>query len=129
MLIFVKDYEANHTEVSEERLTRTRRTLLQRLKNDVTDRRRQSLHELVKIDLRMEDQLQRVGKQRPELIPEDEPEQISVNILNRFFQRLRGHNRSEKVLESTQKIMDIFNRVDIHKKLLILGEPGAGKNY
>ncbi|MGD1952435.1 MAG: NACHT domain-containing protein [Leptolyngbyaceae cyanobacterium] len=100
-----------------------RRQLLAIVKKEVNRRLANSLHNLVKLDLYMEDQRQRVGNPRLELVPEDS--ELSFQAVNRVL-----HSKSKKPsldLKFTQKIIEVFDRPDIAGKLLILGKPGSGK--
>lgn len=111
-------------------MQRSRRNLLRRVKFNVDGQLANSLHKQVKLDLDMEDQQQQIGKHKNELIPEDHLEISSITtkfFLNRDFQSFGGQTDQPLVLDSTQKIVDIFDREDIQRQLLILGEPGAGK--
>ena len=56
---------------SKAELLKLRKQVLTRLKSDISIRRRNSLHELIKIDLKMEEQRQRVGGNTSDLVPED----------------------------------------------------------
>ncbi|NER83174.1 MAG: hypothetical protein F6K42_27200, partial [Leptolyngbya sp. SIO1D8] len=100
--------------------------LLRRLKNDINLRLETSLHKLVKIDLQMEEQRQRVG-QHPqlELVPEDSLESAHSPV-NRVFRPL-GVPEASETLEPAQRLLTVLERSDVQGKLLILGEPGSGK--
>ncbi|NEQ51953.1 MAG: NACHT domain-containing protein [Leptolyngbya sp. SIO3F4] len=101
----------------------TRQELLKIVKKEVNRRLTTSLHNLVKLDLYMEDQRQRVGNPKLEMVLEDsEPSFQSVNRVLHTKIHQRPLN-----LRFTQKIIEIFERQDIQGKLLILGEPGSGK--
>ncbi|MGD1950756.1 MAG: NACHT domain-containing protein [Leptolyngbyaceae cyanobacterium] len=108
---------------STDQLKDIRRQLLKIVKKEVNRRLATSLHNLVKLDLYMEDQRQKVGNPKLELVPEDnEP---SFQSVNRVL-----HPKGDKPplnLKLTQKIVEVFERQDIQGKLLILGEPGSGK--
>ncbi|MEM8612525.1 MAG: NACHT domain-containing protein [Cyanobacteria bacterium P01_H01_bin.105] len=108
---------------STDQLERTRQQLLKIVKKNVNLRLANSLHKLVKLDLYMEDQRQRVGTPKYELVPEDtEP---SFQAVYRVLHP-KG-NKPPLDLKFTQKIIEVFERQDIQGKLLILGEPGSGK--
>ena len=113
-------------EVSESQSNRLRKQLLTRLQSDTAIRRKNSLHNLIKIDLKMEEQRHRVGGNKLELAP-IEPEPKNDNPLNRILQIFTGGSQQRTQLKQSQKIIDFFDRDDIQGKLLILGEPGAGK--
>ncbi|MFG6105412.1 NACHT domain-containing protein [Leptothoe sp. EHU-05/26/07-4] len=110
-----------------DQLERTRQKLLNIVKKEVNLRLTNSLHNLVKLDLYMEDQRQRVGNPKFELVPEDPPKdpEPSFQAVNRVLHQ-KG-NKPPLDLKLTQKIISVFERQDIAGKLLILGDPGSGK--
>ena len=112
---------------STDQLERTRQQLLGIVKKEVNRRLATSLHELVKLDLYMEDQRQRVGSPQYKLVPEDPPKDLepSFQAVNRVLHQ-KG-NKPPLDLKLTQKIFEVFERQDIAGKLLILGDPGSGK--
>lgn len=115
---------------SESTQQKTRRKLLQRLKREVNHSLETSLHEQVRLDLCMEDQSQQVGKPKIEIIPQDSLDTSLPpikSLLNRVFQPFRKQEAPPIPLEPTQNIVNIFDRGDIQGKLVILGQPGAGK--
>lgn len=114
-------------QASTDQLELTRQKLLKIVKKEVDRRLATSLHNLVKLDLYMEDQRQRVGNPKLELVPEDPPKdnEPSFQAVNRVLHP-KG-NRSPLDLKLTQKIIEVFERPDIQGKLLILGDPGSGK--
>ena len=134
-------------EVPEERLLKLRKKLLTTLQSDISIRRKDSLHNLIKIDLEMEEKRHRGGVKTEDLVPQEQepknpgqepknaeqepenPEQEpeNNNLLNRIFQIIKRNNQQTTQLKPTQKIIEFFDRIDIQGKLLILGEPGAGK--
>ncbi|EAZ94255.1 NACHT domain-containing protein [Crocosphaera chwakensis] len=113
----------SRSEISDSKI---RQLLISQLDEDYSERRHDSLHNLIKIDLEIEEQAQRVGNRKPELIPEDTPQFNKLNILNRFFKRLRVPDKATP-LSPVQKTIEFYERDDVAEKLLILGEPGAGK--
>ena len=113
-------------EVSESQSNRLRKQLLARLQSDIAIRRKKSLHNLIKIDLEMEEQRHQVGRIKTELVPQA-PETENNNPFNRFFRIFRRSKQENIQLKQSQKIIEFFDRDDIQGKLLILGEPGAGK--
>ncbi len=121
---FQKNLLRKQAEVPEEELLKLRKQLLKRLESDIELRKKNSLHNQIKIDLEMEEQRHRVGGINVELVPEDTE---NNNPLNRVFEFLNRTNNQTTELKPTQKIIEFFNRNDIQGKLLILGEPGAGK--
>ncbi|MBE7384426.1 MAG: NACHT domain-containing protein [Leptolyngbya sp. SIO1E4] len=106
-----------------------RTKLLRRLQGDIELRLKNSLRHLVKIDLQMEEQRQRVGQPQLELIPEDTqpPAESAYSPVNRVFRPLGVPEISEAKLEPTQSLLTVMERRDVQGKLLILGEPGSGK--
>ena len=113
-------------EVPEEKQIKLRKQLLERLQSDISIRRKNSLHNLVKIDLEMEEQRHRIGGKTADLAPQD-PEPENNHPLNRVFQFFNKDNQQTTQLKQSHKTIDFFDRDDIKGKLLILGEPGAGK--
>ncbi|MEM9274850.1 MAG: NACHT domain-containing protein [Cyanobacteria bacterium P01_F01_bin.143] len=109
-------------QVSEEEQIKLRKQLLQKLQNDVAIRRRDSLHKTVKIDLEMEEQRHRVGRNKLELAPPT-PKPENRNLFHISFQIFKKNSDYKQV----QNTINFFDREDINGKLLILGEPGAGK--
>lgn len=81
--------------------------LLQAVKKEVTARLKQSLHNAVLIQLRMEVQPEQVKR----------PWSSDIKI---------GDKASEPIPDETS-IVEIFDQEEIAGKLLILGNPGAGK--
>jgi hypothetical protein len=102
---------------STQQTAESRKKLLKILKGEVARRRKGSLHNLVMMDLRFQEQPQQVGQaQLPELAPEPQVERT-----------LQVGKQPNVILEPTRKIIDVFNQPEVQSKLLILGEPGAGK--
>ncbi|EKU97103.1 putative NTPase (NACHT family) [Leptolyngbya sp. PCC 7375] len=97
-------------EPSQEQLVKLRHQILLVLKRDVSKRLADSLHNQILIDLNREEQLQRVGRPQPTLVQEDHPSRSLRELISRANQTY-----------------EIFHRDDIQGRLLILGEPGAGK--
>lgn len=109
---------------------RIRRTLLRKIKLNIDTQLESSLHKGVKIDLDIEDQPQQIGKRKIELIPEDDPEVLSIFdefLIRRDFQSFTSQAFPLIALEQTQKTIDVFDQRDVQGQLLILGELGAGK--
>jgi energy-coupling factor transporter ATP-binding protein EcfA2 len=99
--------------------TDVKKKLLRAIKGEVTRRRRGSLHNLVMIDLRFQEEPHQVGHhQLPELAPEPESQENQILLAN---------DSSDETSEATRKVIDVFYRVDVGGKLLILGETGSGK--
>ena len=85
---------------------------------------RNSLHKLIQIDLAREEQRRQVGGLIYDLVPEDSE---NTTPINREFHDYSGDNHQTTQLKANQKTIEFFDREDIQGKLLILGEPGAGK--
>jgi DNA polymerase III delta prime subunit len=116
-------------QTSDTQIQNIRNALLRIVRHDADARLAASLHELVKLDLYMEDQQQSVGKSKLDLVPEDSLRDNDTGLplgVNRVLYE-KGHNKSPLAPKLTQKIIEIFKRPDIQGRLLILGEPGAGK--
>jgi len=101
-----------------------RRELLQFIAIEVNNRLEDSLHNDQFIPLGMEDQREQVGR----------PGKKTINSHPTFWQRWLQPNRLLKIgtgiktpLNPDDKIIDVFNRDDIARRLLILGAPGSGK--
>ncbi|EKV00252.1 putative NTPase (NACHT family) [Leptolyngbya sp. PCC 7375] len=126
-VIFLLVRPFQRSQPSTDQLKNIRRQLLRIVKKEIDHRLATSLHNLVKLDLYMEDQRQRVGTPQFELIPEapstnTEP---SFQAVNRIL-----HTKGNKPLldlKLTQKIIAVFDRPDIQGKFMILGDPGSGK--
>lgn len=114
---------------SENELQSIRRQLLVILDRDVKTRLANSLHELIKLDLYMEDQQQKVGIPKFESVPKDLPDfrDSSVPMSANQVLHPKVTEKPSLTLKFTQKIIEFFDRPDIKGKLLILGEPGSGK--
>ncbi|MEL6139111.1 MAG: NACHT domain-containing protein [Cyanobacteria bacterium J06628_6] len=124
---------ANETEQSEPQSLRTR--VLKGLQSEVAERLEDSLHEQVTINLLMQQQLSQVNRRERdkrislEAIEHKQIEQKrSESSLILLPQRsLRRENEPTTPLDPQESILETFNRKDVGRKLLILGEPGAGK--
>ena len=95
---------------------------------NVAQRRKDSLHRLIAIDLAQQEQLQQIGRQNTASLA-DEAVQRPLpfrNLLQRSL-RLFGSNSSPEPVASGEKTYNVFCRSDVGRRLLILGEPGAGK--
>lgn len=113
------DQQANvETRQSQHKL---RKKLLECVSDEVDLRRRNSLHNLVMIDLSMQEQPQQVGQPpRPIVIPDKKPEFFLERILLKL-----GKSPSKSSIDPTKKITEVFH--EVYGKLLILGMPGSGK--
>lgn len=116
-------------EITEEQRQSLRQQLLSALNRDVSKRLEDSLHNLVRIDIKQEEQRQRVGRSNLPLVEEDKSSQTEgwVNRLGkRLFQSFNAESKPEDLIEATPTLK-LFNRPDVQGRLLILGEPGSGK--
>jgi hypothetical protein len=116
-------------QTSDTQIQNIRNALLKIVRHDADARLAASLHELVKLDLYIEDQQQSIGKSKLELVPKDSLRDNDRGFplgVNRVLYQ-KGQNKSPLASKLTQKIIEIFERSDIQGRLLILGEPGAGK--
>ena len=123
---FQKNLLRKKTEVSDGEKLKLRTQLLNRLQSDISIRQRNSLHKLIQIDLAKEEQRQKIGQPKTVLAPEDRVKENN-NFLNRITQVFSKKDGQETELKPTQKTIEFYDRDDIQGKLLILGEPGAGK--
>ena len=107
-----------------------RAKMLQRLEHDTNVRLKNSLHELIKINLQVEIQHQRVRQSGLELIPEDSTDELvekPQRFINRRFRPLGKPAASHTELAPTQSLLSVLEDSGVYSRLLILGEPGAGK--
>ncbi|MEB3292766.1 MAG: NACHT domain-containing protein [Synechococcales bacterium] len=96
-----------------------RKKLLRVLKSELARRQRDSLHNLVMIDMMVQEQPQQVD--RAQLLPlAPEPESKLERVL-------QVGNQPGVAIGSNRSIFEIYNQIDIDGKLLILGNPGSGK--
>jgi sugar lactone lactonase YvrE len=105
-----------------------RERLIEAVRVQVAQRLQDSLQTADPIPLTMPDRHQAVGRPEPVKVPQ-ETSQNSQNLIFRMVRKLLtfGQSPSEENLDPQSKIIDIFQREDINGKLLILGNPGAGK--
>ena len=123
---FKNNFTRKIVEVDDAKLLKYRKQLLDRLESDILIRQKNSLHELVQIDLAKEERRRQVGGSAYNLVPPDETKE-NKNILNRFSRIFSTQDSQESKLNPEQKIIDFYDLDDIKGKLLILGDPGAGK--
>ena len=105
---------------------KAREELIEILLKQVVKRLEDSLHHKIRIDLRREEQRQRVGKGNLALAQEEETEQTPDNFIKRTFQRFLKSTPPEAI-STNQSTQELFEQEDIQGRLLILGEPGSGK--
>lgn len=86
---------------------RNERLLLKTIRNEVTTRLRQSLHDAILIQLGIEVQPEQVKR----------PWDLDIKI----------GNKPSEPLPKNLGLLDVFNSEDISGQLLILGRPGSGK--
>ena len=115
------------TELSEKQLANLRKQLLQQIKTDVAGRLEDSLHSLVRVDLEQEEQRHQVGRRKAPLVEvERKKKQPFTNLIQRGLSVFKQDQAIEPVAPA-EETYNIFHRADIGGRLLILGEPGAGK--
>lgn len=121
--------------------THLRQQLLKAVSQYVSIRRRESLHNYQLINVQMQDLPDAMGKTvnpglapAPHTTPKAIDEQPGILKIRRFFSdnltrlfgRQTGIDLGEPLAPETS-IISVFNHEDIYQRLLILGEPGAGK--
>ncbi len=117
-----KLFKKEKSQSSDKEALRYRKKLLEIIQGDVDQRRKNSLHNLIQIDIRKEEQRQRIAKRiQDELAPED-PVVENRNLINLEAQ-VFGQEKETEV----PKTIDFYARQDIKGRLLILGESGSGK--
>lgn len=115
---------------AEEQVPKDLRTrLLEAVKGEVAERLMDSITQQQLINLTMKQQLAQVDRV-------DQPKQISLEKIQarqrkegpllRLKRTLRLAEK-ETTLPAQETIFETFNRADVNRKLLILGEPGSGK--
>ncbi len=115
------------TELSEQQLENLRRQLLKQMKTDVARRLEDSLHNLVRVDLEQEEQRHRVGRQKEPLAAAERKQPLPFKDLIQRSLSIFKNSQATKPVAPAEKTYSIFHRADIGERLLILGEPGAGK--
>ncbi|WP_017326833.1 NACHT domain-containing NTPase [Synechococcus sp. PCC 7336] len=96
-----------------EELQQARKALLDAVTVEVTQRWQDSLHheELIPVEFAANNEA--VGRRKPlEIVPD---------------RRLQVRDRPEVALEARETVVEVFDRVDVKGRLLILGQPGSGK--
>ena len=114
-------------ELSEQQLENLRQQLLKQLKTDVAKRLENSLHKLVRVDLEQEEQLHQVGLQKAPLAEVDRKQRLPFKDLIQRSLSIFKNSQASKPVAPAEKTYSIFHRDAIGGRLLILGEPGAGK--
>ena len=113
--------------LTEPELSMLRQKLLKQMKTDVALRLNDSLHNLVRVDLEQAEQRHQIGRRTDSLVTA-EPKQTQP--LKNFIRRglaVFSSKREVEPVAPAEKTYSIFHRADIGGRLLILGEPGAGK--
>lgn len=124
IIVFVQKYlSQKKPEITEAQRLKARQDLIEILLKQVVKRLEDSLHHKIRIDLRREEQLQRVGQGNLESVQEKE---ISENFLKRTFKQLKSSTPTEPV-HPNKSTQELFEQKEIQGRLLILGEPGSGK--
>ncbi|MEL7331782.1 MAG: NACHT domain-containing protein, partial [Cyanobacteria bacterium J06560_2] len=124
---FSKYFGKSGAEQVEQQAAYLRKQLLQQMKTDVALRLEDSLHNLVRVDLEQEEQRHQVGRKKESLVKAERKKfQPFKNLINRGLAVFRNNQDIEPVAPA-EKTYNIFHRLDIGGRLLILGEPGAGK--
>ena len=116
-----------NTELSERQLDNFRQQMLQQMKTDVAKRLEDSLHNLVRVDLEQEEQRHQVGRRKEPLVDTEMKRPWPFTKLIQRGLTVFRNNSAIEPLAPAKKTYAIFNRTDIGRRLLILGEPGAGK--
>lgn len=116
-----------NAELSEQQLNNIRQQLLKQMTTDVALRLEDSLHNLIRVDLEREEQRYQVGRQKDILVKtEPKRSQPFSNLISRELAIFDNQENIEPVAIA-ERTHSIFYRSDIGGRLLILGEPGAGK--
>jgi signal peptidase I len=102
--VFIERFILNQ---ADQRESRNRANLILQVKNEVTGRLNQSLHNLNPINLKKEEQPYQVKR----------PWDVEVKVGTQL----------NVLLQSDIDIIQIFNKPEISGKFLILGDPGSGK--
>lgn len=123
----LKYFSRAETALPEQQLLTLRAALLKQMKQDVAQRLEDSLHNLVSVDLAREEQQRQVGRRTDALVKiEPKPVRPLHSLIKRGFAVFKSNQETVPVPAGEQTYR-IFHRDDIGERLLILGEPGAGK--
>ena len=114
-------------ELSAQQLEDLRQKLLKQMKTDVAKRLEDSLHNLVRVDLEQEEQRQWVGRQKTPLATVQKKQPLPFKNLVQRGLSIFSNSQTIRPVAPAEKTYAIFHRPDIGGRLLILGEPGAGK--
>ncbi len=119
---FVDKYRPKKREISQEDRDRLRRDLIDVVLGQVVTRLEASLHHKIRLDLKRQEERQRVGQRD---LPTVETNDLAPTIrheINPF-----ATPAPSTPVDATTSTASLLARDDIQGKLLILGEPGAGK--
>ena len=120
--------KANAEEASEQQqLIAIRRNLLQQMQTNVALRLENSLHNLVRVDLEQEEQRHRVGARKKAPLAKVEKQTPPFKDLIPRGLAVFRNGRGIEPVAPVETTYSIFHRPDIGGRLLIVGEPGAGK--
>lgn len=110
-------------EITEEQQQKLRGQLIEVVLKQVVKRLEDSLHHKIRMDLRREEQRQRVGRRDLPLVQvQDSP----GNFIRRLYNPFRSSTPPKEV-SAEKSTLELFEQDDIQGRLLILGEPGSGK--
>lgn len=123
----LKYFSQQDIELPEQQLSFKRRQLLKVMRIYISQRLEDSLHQLTRIDLEKEEKLRQVGRSRERLVPADKQTIELAESLNQRNLAIFKESRDIASVDSAVHTYSILNRNDIGGRLLILGEPGAGK--
>lgn len=119
---FVNKYRPKKHKTADQEPQRLRQQLIEVVLWQVVKRLEKSLHYKIRLDLKRQEERERVGK--PDL-PMREISNPSKPLIRRIFNSIAS-SQSESI-ELHTSTATLLNRDDIEGRLLILGEPGSGK--
>lgn len=120
---FVDKYRPKKRELTAADLERLRRDLIDVVLGQVVKRLKDSLHHKIRLDLKRQEERQRVGQRD---LPNVETDDSSAPVIRREINPFATPSAPMPV-EAEISTADLLARDDINGRLLILGEPGAGK--
>ncbi|MEO0537703.1 MAG: NACHT domain-containing protein [Cyanobacteria bacterium P01_A01_bin.123] len=121
---FIRKYLVpTKAEITDEVRQKLRRQLIEVVLEQVVIRLDSSLHYKVRMDLKREEQRQRVGKRD---LPPEPAELTPEPLIKRWLNTFNTSTPSESA-KVEQLTLGLFEQDDIQGRLLILGEPGSGK--
>jgi len=119
---FIDKYRPKKRETVEQERERLREELIKVILGQVIQRLENSLHHKIRLDLKRQEERQRVGK--PDLVT-TEKSYSSESLIPRIFNSFISSQSEPR--ESHTSTAVLLERDDIKGRLLILGEPGGGK--